>query len=169
MPQPGGTGSILVAFKDRIESFTKPRSLSMKSIRFILFVTAAFALMAGASWAKDHSSCPNKKDSTAVCQKANCDSTCMKACGHVGKKDSTAACHKAACDSAATCKHAQMKGHHKKDQKTGTAVEQTTCPVMGNPINKDIFVEYNGKKVYFCCEQCKAEFLKAPEKYPLKK
>jgi YHS domain-containing protein len=45
------------------------------------------------------------------------------------------------------------------------AVEQTICPVMGGPVNKDIFVEYQGKKVYFCCEQCKAEFNKEPEKY----
>ena len=45
------------------------------------------------------------------------------------------------------------------------AVEQTICPVMGGPVNKDIFVEYQGKKVYFCCEQCKADFEKNPEKY----
>jgi len=45
------------------------------------------------------------------------------------------------------------------------AVEQTMCPVMGGPINKDIFVEYQGKKVYFCCGQCKGEFEKDPEKY----
>jgi YHS domain-containing protein len=45
------------------------------------------------------------------------------------------------------------------------AVEQTTCPVMGGPINKDVFIEYQGKKVYFCCEQCKADFEKNPEKY----
>jgi YHS domain-containing protein len=44
-------------------------------------------------------------------------------------------------------------------------IEQTTCPVMGNPINKDIFVEYKGKKVYFCCPECKAKFEKEPEKY----
>ena len=42
---------------------------------------------------------------------------------------------------------------------------QTTCPVLGGPINKNIFVEYKGKKVYFCCEDCKATFAKDPEKY----
>jgi YHS domain-containing protein len=46
------------------------------------------------------------------------------------------------------------------------AMEQTTCPVMeGNKIDKNIFVEYKGKKVYFCCTSCKAEFNKDPEKY----
>ena len=48
---------------------------------------------------------------------------------------------------------------------TAAAAEQTICPVMGGPINKDIFVEYEGKKVYFCCAQCKGEFEKEPEKY----
>jgi membrane fusion protein, copper/silver efflux system len=45
-------------------------------------------------------------------------------------------------------------------------IEQTTCPVMdGNKINKDIFTEYKGKKVYFCCPACVEEFKKDPEKY----
>ena len=49
------------------------------------------------------------------------------------------------------------------------SVEQTTCPVMdGNKINKNVFVEYKGKKVYFCCEDCKAKFLAEPEKYVAK-
>ncbi len=45
------------------------------------------------------------------------------------------------------------------------AVEQTTCPVMGGAINKDIFIEYQGKKVYFCCPGCEDQFKKEPEKY----
>jgi YHS domain-containing protein len=45
-------------------------------------------------------------------------------------------------------------------------VEQTTCPVMdGNKIDKNVFVEYKGKKVYFCCPDCKAKFEADPEKY----
>lgn len=45
------------------------------------------------------------------------------------------------------------------------AIEQTTCPVMGGAINKDIFVEYKGKKVYFCCAGCETKFEADPEKY----
>ncbi|MBN2589446.1 MAG: YHS domain-containing protein [Sedimentisphaerales bacterium] len=37
--------------------------------------------------------------------------------------------------------------------------------MKGNPINTDIFVEYEGKKVYFCCTSCKADFLDNPDKY----
>jgi len=44
--------------------------------------------------------------------------------------------------------------------------EQTTCPVMeGNPINKQYFVEYKGKKVYFCCPGCDKKFTANPEQY----
>ena len=44
-------------------------------------------------------------------------------------------------------------------------MEQTECPVMGGAVNKDIFVEYQGKKVYFCCAECKDVFLKEPDKF----
>jgi len=44
-------------------------------------------------------------------------------------------------------------------------IEQTICPVMAGPIDKNIFVEYQGKKVYFCCEECKGKFEQEPEKY----
>ena len=45
------------------------------------------------------------------------------------------------------------------------AIEQKTCPVMGSPINKAQFVEYKGKKVYFCCPPCKDKFNAEPAKY----
>jgi len=45
------------------------------------------------------------------------------------------------------------------------ANEQKTCPIMGGPINKNVFIEYKGKKVYFCCAGCKPEFEKDPQKY----
>jgi Cu(I)/Ag(I) efflux system membrane fusion protein len=58
------------------------------------------------------------------------------------------------------------------NMKSGTAatskmplVPQKTCPVMGNPIDKEIHVDYNGKRVYFCCVGCPATFEKDPEKY----
>lgn len=52
---------------------------------------------------------------------------------------------------------------------TTVAIEQKTCPVMeGNPINKNIFVEYKGKKVYFCCKGCPEKFLADPNKYVAK-
>ncbi len=45
-------------------------------------------------------------------------------------------------------------------------VEQTTCAVMdGMKIDKNVFTEYKGKKVYFCCTDCKAKFEADPERY----
>ncbi len=44
-------------------------------------------------------------------------------------------------------------------------IEQTTCPVMGGKIDKDIFVEYKGQKVYLCCAMCEGKFKADPEKY----
>jgi YHS domain-containing protein len=60
-----------------------------------------------------------------------------------------------------------MQGHEAAAVTTEAAAagEQTVCPVMGGAINKDIFTEYKGKKVYFCMESCKAAFEKDPEKY----
>ncbi len=45
------------------------------------------------------------------------------------------------------------------------AAEQTLCPVMDKPIDKQYKTEYKGKTVYFCCPACKPEFDKDPEKY----
>jgi YHS domain-containing protein len=42
---------------------------------------------------------------------------------------------------------------------------QTTCPVMGNAINKAQYVDYKGKRVYFCCGACPAKFNADPETY----
>lgn len=62
--------------------------------------------------------------------------------------------------------HEAMMAKPAKEAVTA-AIEQTTCPVMKMKmkIDKNIFVEYQGKKVYFCCLRCKPEFEKNPEKY----
>jgi YHS domain-containing protein len=53
-------------------------------------------------------------------------------------------------------------------QVKAVAGEQTTCPVMGGAIDKAIFTEYKGKKVYFCCKDCVEKFKANPEKYVAK-
>ena len=44
-------------------------------------------------------------------------------------------------------------------------IKQKLCPVMGNPINKDIYLDYQGRRIYFCCNMCPDVFKKDPEKY----
>jgi YHS domain-containing protein len=48
---------------------------------------------------------------------------------------------------------------------TACAKPQETCPLMGGAINKEIYADHNGKRVYFCCAGCIASFNKEPEKY----
>lgn len=48
---------------------------------------------------------------------------------------------------------------------TPSPVAQTTCPIMGNPIDKAVSTEYQGQKVYFCCPACVEKFKGDPEKY----
>ena len=42
---------------------------------------------------------------------------------------------------------------------------QTTCPVMGGAIDKTVYLDYQGKRLYFCCPACIPEFKKEPAKY----
>ncbi len=68
-----------------------------------------------------------------------------------------------------------MSVMHKRHELPGEKVEEsaflgkgdgvTTCPVTGEPVNKNVKAEIWGRTVYFCCESCKAAVLKAPEKY----
>ena len=40
------------------------------------------------------------------------------------------------------------------------------CPVMTDqPTRADRFIDYQGKRIYFCCEKCMAKFQLAPAKY----
>jgi YHS domain-containing protein len=45
------------------------------------------------------------------------------------------------------------------------AAAQTKCPVLGGNIDKQVFADYQGQRIYFCCRGCDAEFKKNPEKY----
>ena len=42
---------------------------------------------------------------------------------------------------------------------------QTTCPVLAGNIDKSVYADYKGKRIYFCCKGCDAEFNKDPDKY----
>ncbi len=69
---------------------------------------------------------------------------------------------------------AEHEGHEGSEAKpeagaakpAATEIAQKTCPVMaGNPINKDLYVDHNGRRVYFCCQMCVGKFKKDPAKY----
>jgi YHS domain-containing protein len=55
----------------------------------------------------------------------------------------------------------------KKDSSAAkkTLAPQTTCPVMGGAIDKKLYVDYKGKRIYVCCPGCISELKADPEKY----
>jgi YHS domain-containing protein len=42
---------------------------------------------------------------------------------------------------------------------------QVACPVQHGKINKDLYVDYKGQRIYFCCPECIPIFKKNPEAY----
>lgn len=45
------------------------------------------------------------------------------------------------------------------------AEPQTVCPIMGGTIDKKVFADHDGKRVYFCCAGCITPFQKDPAKH----
>jgi YHS domain-containing protein len=56
---------------------------------------------------------------------------------------------------------------HKAPAQAGAqqATTQTICPVMKSPIDRELFVDFEGKRVYVCCSTCLAAVRKDPAKY----
>ena len=42
---------------------------------------------------------------------------------------------------------------------------QVACPVQHGRINKELYADYQGQRVYFCCPECIPIFKKNPEAY----
>lgn len=42
---------------------------------------------------------------------------------------------------------------------------QVACPVQGGKINKGLYVDYQGMRIYFCCPECIPIFKNNPEAY----
>ncbi|MCJ7777006.1 MAG: YHS domain-containing protein [Sedimentisphaerales bacterium] len=95
------------------------------------------------------------KTATAVTEEAKKEATAVK---EEAKKTATAVKEEAKKEATAVKEEA-------KKTAAAVEVEQTMCPVLEAKIDKNIFTEYKGKKVYFCCADCKAKFEAEPEKY----
>lgn len=42
---------------------------------------------------------------------------------------------------------------------------QTTSPISGKPVKRNVNTDYKGKRIYFCCPTDMSIFKQAPEKY----
>ena len=60
---------------------------------------------------------------------------------------------------------AKMKDQGIKVENTPEARSQTHCPVMGNEIQKEVYTDHEGKRIYFCCPPCIEKFKADPGKY----
>ncbi len=81
--------------------------------------------------------CPDSSKKPCPMGKAKTDSCCMKE----GKP----------------CKHMMKEGK--------ASIQQKTCPVTGEPADQNVFLDYQGKRIYFCCAACKEKFQKSPQPY----
>jgi len=61
--------------------------------------------------------------------------------------------------------HEHGKVAPKGEEPAAAEIAQKTCPVMGGKIDKNIHIDHNGRRVYFCCAGCVGTFKKDPAKY----
>jgi Cu(I)/Ag(I) efflux system membrane fusion protein len=50
----------------------------------------------------------------------------------------------------------------------GAKRPQVHCPVEGGTVDREVFVDYDGKRIYFCCPGCDQEFLDNPNDFLIK-
>ena len=58
-----------------------------------------------------------------------------------------------------------IKALKKKGEKLQAVKSQVNCPVMGGKINKKLYVDVKGKRIYVCCAGCIGAIKKDPAKY----
>jgi YHS domain-containing protein len=42
---------------------------------------------------------------------------------------------------------------------------QELCPVLGDKVDRSVYMDHEGRRVYFCCSACIARFTEAPARY----
>jgi YHS domain-containing protein len=145
------------------------RKLILMSLGGVTLLVAMVWITAGGAKAGAQST--KEKSVPATCPMAKADKATCPA-----MKEGAMACEQTTCsdEQTATCSTEMtcpMMGAAAGDpakpaiENAVSADEQKTCPIKGKPINKEVFTTYKGKRVYFCCANCKAEFEKNPEKY----
>ncbi|OGV35909.1 MAG: hypothetical protein A2020_07590 [Lentisphaerae bacterium GWF2_45_14] len=51
------------------------------------------------------------------------------------------------------------------EKESASLKPQTMCPVMGGAVNKSLYVDVKGYRIYVCCSDCINEINKDPDKY----
>lgn len=68
----------------------------------------------------------------------------------------------AACSSS-TGSDPQEPAQEPAPAQTAAFLGNANCPVSGNAVKQDVFVEADGQKAYFCCGDCKAKHVDDPK------
>ena len=75
----------------------------------------------------------------------------------------TISAHKSMLVGSSDHKHGFTK--KKKGSTTGALKPQTICPVMGGPIDTRFYADFNGMRIYVCCEGCIYQLKRTPKLY----
>jgi YHS domain-containing protein len=122
----------------------------------------------------DKSVCPVTGKTAGECpaQGTACPAT-GKTQGDCPAVDKAVASAKSHCDSAKSCcgtcqgdmKLVKKAGECPKMTLAKSGGNQALCPVSGAKINKNVFVDYKGKRIYLGCNACPEKFNKSPDAY----
>ena len=72
-----------------------------------------------------------------------------------------------------SCSPNETTGHdhssHNHSEQTAsknlTVIPQKNCPVKGGEIDKEVYTDFKGQRIYYCCPGCDKKFLENPDKY----
>jgi hypothetical protein len=94
--------------------------------------------------------------------------TTLVGCGPSASKPENSASHPSAPVEQSMDVDIQAALAQLSDEDRALAVKQRICPVSGNPLGsmgKPVEVNVKGQRVFLCCEGCREEIEKDPDKY----
>lgn len=158
----------------------KKEGIAMRWMRYLMMLAALLAFTGlGVSHAcgDGPSSGPATDAEGAACEKASKTSLMQTSCPVMGGKidRNTFSDHEGkrvyfCCPSCRERFEQDPAAYVKKLEDQGITLERTpkpqaTCPVMGTEIDRTIYVDHDGWRVYMCCEHCVKEFQSDPNTY----
>jgi YHS domain-containing protein len=102
--------------------------------------------------------CSDSSKKPCPMEKAKMDSCCKKE-GKPGMHMQRQGCASDSLKKPCPMEKTKMKKEGK------ASIQQKTCPVTGEPADQNVFLDYQGKRFYFCCAACKEKFQESPQTY----
>jgi len=143
----------------------------MRKLTIIFMVLSLAAFLAVPAFAGEHAKKAETKEVKAEKQELKEQTNCPVMGGKINKEVYTDIQGQRVYHCCPGCSAPLKKDPDKYFQKAaaeGVLFEniQTTCPVSGKKLDKkEVYLDYEGRRIYFCCEGCPREFKKKPEKF----